>query len=780
MDPRVGTEFAGHRIEGVIGRGGASVVYLAEHLRLGRRVALKVLAPHLADDEGFRERFIRESRTAAALDHPNIVTVYDAGEVDGSLYISMRYVEGSDLGKLLRTEKVLEPSRAIAVLSQVASALDTAHAEGLVHRDVKPGNILVDVSAGVPGLDRAYLSDFGISKRTTTRGGLTRTGQFVGTVDYVAPEQIAGQPVDGRTDVYSLGCVLYECVCGQVPFPGVTEVATIYSHLHDPPPSVVGVIDSNGGLDDVLAKALAKDKDERYDTCSALIEAARSELIAPATTMRPRPAGVGRVASGDVIDAPVGVGAREAAPPAERDVETVHLDAPAVPSASKPPRPEGHPRRRIALVSIGAVAVVIAVLAFALPRIGEQPGPTGPETPTPTGPTTPPTGGQNPGPSVRLLWPPAYPLEHVFGGAGKQAILDAVVTDDAVVAVGHAASFVGALDDAAVWRSTNGEKWNVIGEGSLAGDDDDERMIAVTEFDGALVAAGWDGSDAAVWISRDDGDTWTSSGSSALGGAGNQLIRDLVPVDSQLYAVGVSGFQGQQDAAVWVSRDGTGWERMQGAALVSSGQQEMWSARPVGSRLVVVGVTTELGDMDAAFWFFEDEAWTRVDPTGFDESGPQIALDLAGGERELPLVAVGCHDDATPCHIERSTAADAAVWTSQDGRSWRRLPAEGALEGPGHQVMRAVVSYRGSFVAVGVRSGPLGDLDGGVWTSRDALVWRDPGRQASITSALGGLGDQSLRALVRYGRSRIALFGFGVTDEGEGEDAQVWTGISLR
>ncbi len=220
MDPRIGTEFAGHRIETVIGRGGASVVYLAEHLRLGRRAALKVLAQHLADDEAFRERFIRESRIAAALDHPNVVTVYDAGEVDGNLYISMRHVEGSDLGRLLAAEGALEPSRAISILSQIASALDAAHAQGLVHRDVKPANMLVESTADMPDFDRAYLSDFGISKRTTSREGLTRTGQFVGTVDYVAPEQITGEPVDGRTDVYSFGCVLFECLSGRVPFPG--------------------------------------------------------------------------------------------------------------------------------------------------------------------------------------------------------------------------------------------------------------------------------------------------------------------------------------------------------------------------------------------------------------------------------------------------------------------------------------------------------------------------------------------------------------------------------
>src|SRR5262245_9296186 len=231
MDPRIGSELAGHRIERVIGRGGASVVYLAEHLRLGRKVALKVLAPHLAEDEVFRERFIRESKIAAGLDHPNIVTIFDAGEVEEGLYLSMRYVRGSDLGKVLRDKGSLDGPRTIRILSQIASALDAAHDNGLVHRDVKPGNVLLESARD--RWDLAYLSDFGIAKRTTTGLGLTQTGQFVGTVDYVSPEQIMGEPIDRRTDEYSLGCVLFQCLSGHVPFPSEADVGTIYSHLND-------------------------------------------------------------------------------------------------------------------------------------------------------------------------------------------------------------------------------------------------------------------------------------------------------------------------------------------------------------------------------------------------------------------------------------------------------------------------------------------------------------------------------------------------------------------
>ncbi len=350
MDPRVGTEFAGHRIERVVGRGGASVVYLAEHLRLGRKVALKVLAPHLADDEDFRERFIRESRIAAGLDHPNIVTVYDAGEDGGSLYISMRYVEGRDLAKLLDAEGPLGPTRVVSILSQIASALDAAHAQGLVHRDVKPENILVEATTA-PGVDRAYLSDFGISKRTTSREGLTRTGQFVGTVDYVAPEQITGEPVDGRTDVYSLGCVLFECLCGRVPFAGETGVATIYSHLHDRPPSLEGFEEHGKKLDRVIARALAKSRESRFETCGALMEAVRTELTAPVAATPP--AGTGSVA-----------GERRA-------------------GAHRPPSGGGWLRRHavVAFASLAAIAAVAVALVLVLPEdgsnVGRPSGPTG-------------------------------------------------------------------------------------------------------------------------------------------------------------------------------------------------------------------------------------------------------------------------------------------------------------------------------------------------------------------------------------------------------------------
>jgi serine/threonine protein kinase len=266
---RIGTQVAGFRIESVLGRGGMSVVYVAEQIRLGRKVALKVLTTELAWDEHFRERFVRESQIAAAIDHPNIIPIYDAGEDDDLLYIAMRFVEGPDLKEVLKRGN-LGVGRTIFLVEQVASALDAAHAHSLVHRDVKPGNILLEEAT-----DHAYLTDFGVAKQTTARG-LTSTGHFLGTVEYAAPEQIEGGPVDARTDVYALGCVLYECLTSAPPFAHGTEHAVLHAHLVDPPPSVTRVRpELPHAFDGVIATALAKDPAERFASCGELVHAAR-------------------------------------------------------------------------------------------------------------------------------------------------------------------------------------------------------------------------------------------------------------------------------------------------------------------------------------------------------------------------------------------------------------------------------------------------------------------------------------------------------------------------
>jgi CheY-like chemotaxis protein len=264
-DMQPGTQLAGYRIEGVVGRGGMGVVYRATHLHLDRIVALKVLGAELVDSPGFRERFLREARTAASISHPAMVTVYDAGDSDGQLYIAMQYVDGADLGALLREEGALEPGRVVSLLRQIAAALDVAHARGIVHRDVKPANVLIDS-------ELCYLTDFGLTKNISSETVLTARGHFVGTVHYMAPEQVEGAAVDARADVYALGCVVFHALTGQPPFERESEVSVAMAHLNDVPPTLMSVRpDLPTGLDAVLATALAKRKQDRQASCGELI-----------------------------------------------------------------------------------------------------------------------------------------------------------------------------------------------------------------------------------------------------------------------------------------------------------------------------------------------------------------------------------------------------------------------------------------------------------------------------------------------------------------------------
>ena len=275
-DYQSGFEVAGYRIESVIGRGGMAVVYRAEDTRLGRKVALKVLTPVLAHNEQFQQRFIRESRLAASLDHPNIVPIYEAGEADGQLFIAMRYVAGSDLKALLGQTGGMPLARLLRIFVQIGDALDAAHQLGLVHRDVKPGNILVASTQERTGhgyFDHVYLTDFGLTKRTTSlSGALTGTGHFLGTVDYVSPEQIQGAPVGPSTDIYALGCVLYECLTGQLPFHRDDDAALLWAHLVEAPPPVTSLRpDLSPAVDDVVARAMAKAPEDRYGSCHDLV-----------------------------------------------------------------------------------------------------------------------------------------------------------------------------------------------------------------------------------------------------------------------------------------------------------------------------------------------------------------------------------------------------------------------------------------------------------------------------------------------------------------------------
>ena len=278
----IGCTIVGHRIEERLGEGGMGVVYRARHEQLGRVRALKLLPPHLAQDRQFRERFEREWRLAAAIEHPNIVEILDAGEAEGRLYIVMRLVEGADVATLVARQGALGPVRVLHILEQIGDALDAAHAAGLVHRDVSPRNILV--AAG----DRAYLADFGVA-RATAATGLTRTGYFVGNLEYASPEQIEGKAIDGRADIYALGGVLYTSLTGRTPFERETEVQVMYAHLNDGPPAPSAVrTDLPSALDDVVAKAMAKAPAERFQTCAEFVDALRG-AVAPSGALTAHP-----------------------------------------------------------------------------------------------------------------------------------------------------------------------------------------------------------------------------------------------------------------------------------------------------------------------------------------------------------------------------------------------------------------------------------------------------------------------------------------------------------
>ncbi len=272
----VGSHIAGYRLDEQIGRGGMAVVFRAYDPRLERRVALKILAPELGRDEEFRLRFIRESRAAAAVDHPNIIPIYEAGEADGVLFIAMRFVEGRDVQTLINQQDPLPTVRVCDIVAQVASALDAAHAHGLVHRDVKPGNMLREATSGRAHSDHVYLSDFGLSKHSLSVSALTSAGQFLGTLNYVAPEQIEGRPVDGRTDEYALACSAFEMLAGQPPFRREESLAIMWAQLSSAPPSLTGMRpDLPAALDAVMARALAKAPGDRYGSCLDFASALR-------------------------------------------------------------------------------------------------------------------------------------------------------------------------------------------------------------------------------------------------------------------------------------------------------------------------------------------------------------------------------------------------------------------------------------------------------------------------------------------------------------------------
>ncbi len=341
----LGITLAGCRLESVAGRGGMGVVYKATQLALQRSVALKAMAPALAEDNAYRERFQRESQLAASIDHPNVIPVYEAGESEGTLYLIMRWVDGTDLRQLVNDSGRLQPERAVKLLRPVASALAAAHRRGLVHRDVKPANVLIARGDGEDD-EHVYLTDFGIARRTDSAAPMTRTGVLVGTIDYLAPERIEGGRGTPASDIYSFGCMLFESLSGRLPYEGPTELMRMHAHLHDPVPALRDTVpDVPERLDGIVAKAMAKRPEDRFESAAALA-----------------------AALGHAFDP-------EAPPAAETELEGTVLDAtrlaPAEPSATElmtatePParRPRSRGLLVAPLVAIAIVAIAIAVLS---------------------------------------------------------------------------------------------------------------------------------------------------------------------------------------------------------------------------------------------------------------------------------------------------------------------------------------------------------------------------------------------------------------------------------
>ncbi|MFL5839218.1 MAG: protein kinase domain-containing protein [Thermoleophilaceae bacterium] len=345
------------------------VVYRARHTHLNREVALKILPPEYADHAAFRERFIRESQSAAALNHPHIVTVYDAGEVDGQLYIAMRLIDGPDLATILHREGPLPAARCMWIVDQLAQALEAAHARGLIHRDVKPANVLIDDEC-------CYLTDFGLTKPVAVTTAVTAPGQFVGTVDYVAPEQIRGQPLDPRADVYGLGCLMYRALAGEPPFPRDTELAVIHGHLYDPPPTLSDARrDLPRAFDEVVYTALAKDREERYGSCTALVLAANHALSGERRASHDSPTAVARAERSTAV-----------ADASKRDTARMRTA-----------------RRRLPLPSIGVAAVLIGLGALGVAALIALNGSGNHNSPPSSTPTTA---------AKRTAAPPSIPALH--------------------------------------------------------------------------------------------------------------------------------------------------------------------------------------------------------------------------------------------------------------------------------------------------------------------------------------------------------------------------------
>jgi serine/threonine-protein kinase len=687
---RPGSLIAGYRLEALVGAGGTAVVFRARDERLDRLVALKILDPARADEPTFRQRFFAESRAAARVDDPHIIPVYEADEADGFLFIAMRFVHGGDLRTVLDREGALSPERAAEFISPVASALDAAHAAGLVHRDIKPANILVDAREGRP--DHVYLSDFGIVKAVVST--VTLTGPvFIGTADYAAPEQIDGKAVDGRTDQYALACVAYQLLTGTVPYDREQAMAVMVAHLYAPPPSLMARRpDLPGAADKVLAKGMAKSPDQRYASCGEFADALREALgLAPyrpsgaaVPPARPRPSMAplsmdpprAAAVSGTPAD-PAFATATMAAFPPDGGGGTAAADESVAALLRQPvPRPKMTARRRrrawrmtgiVGLIaSVAAVGAGVAVLALnANPDVAANSGNQG-------------SAG------AAVLTASTFPG---YRGQRGSVTVGSIATD------GATQEAVGSADGhAAIWRRGAGGAWTLVSAKSPA-------------------------------VYQQPGTEHLTS--VAHGAVGWIAVGDVV-----------SG--GVQAPVIVTSADGLTWQPL-GSLDAFAGPGSYTTAVTSGpDGYVIVGRHVTATRTFAAMWWSSDlQNWVQGSNGGLDGRLKPSAASAA----VLSLVAVnGSHVVAAGNAVTKNGEIPVLKVSADGGQTWQRV----VLEVPGGLgTVTALSAAASGFVAAG-RAGPPGAQHTVTWSSPDGLHW--PAaiaadgvmRQITALSAAGG------------------------------------------
>jgi streptogramin lyase len=512
-----GAIFAGHRIEGIAGRGGFGVVYRATHIHLDHVVALKLISSGRGGEQTFRDRFISESRIAVSIRHPNVVAVHNAGEEDGLLYVTMDFIDGTDLRGLLNREGRLDPEDAVAIMRQLAAALDAAHEKGLVHRDIKPGNVLLDERGGGR---HVYLTDFGLSKQMDATSGVTATGAFVGTLDYVAPEQIKGDRLDARTDVYALGCVMFELLSGDIPFTQEEKVAKIYAHLQEQPPELIDAApEVPSALSEVVWRAMAKDPEDRHPSAGDFARAAAAAVEGRQPSEPERNVGVGAAAPTQAYDmlAAAAAGAAigetvESAPPTDAGGETVAVPPPGAQAGStaEVAPPAG---------SAGGETVAVPPPAQQIPPAEADVTPeasTPGETITVPPPGAPSGGGDTPA-------TPAHTARPKRGGAGK--VIVAMIALLALAGGAYAVLGGGSKEEGGSGEQQSGGNGGGgdSGGGSIGPIEVAEKPVGVDVDDNGVV---WVSSRDGQELTRIDSESGEVLGTEKLDGSGEQVNID--------------------------------------------------------------------------------------------------------------------------------------------------------------------------------------------------------------------------------------------------------------